>query len=119
MPVLDSVCGRGHAWNAFRREVDDFRITMLNVLQTDSDRNEWQRRSPCAASHWRLCRNENQVVRMAEEVQALNRSAFIRQQKAITRRVQVSLSGASGKCLGWRWRRALASVSWQRPMRAG
>ena len=79
VPVLDSDAEHGRL-ERLRREVDDFRITMLNVLQTDSSRWHVEAR---VLLRTEIVPKREQVIRVSEEVQALNRSAFIRQQKAI------------------------------------
>ena len=76
VPVLD-VPGEQMRIDRLRREIDDFRRTLFEVLGTDS--REW----PSEARHLlrrRIMPKREGVMRISEEVQALNRSAFVQQQ---------------------------------------
>ena len=79
VPVLDSVTERD-SMERLRREIGDFTQTLLQVLETDS--GLW----PTTARD--LLRTEvvpqrEVVIRVSEEMQALNREAFARQQLEI------------------------------------
>ena len=79
VPVLDSAGERDQV-KRLRQEIDDFRTTMLDVL--DTDRSKW----PVDARvllRSKIVPKREDVIRVSEEVQALNRSAFVRQQTAI------------------------------------
>jgi signal transduction histidine kinase len=76
VPVLD-VPGEQMRIDRLRREIDDFRRTLFEVLGTDS--REW----PSEARNLlrrRIMPKREGVMRISEEVQALNRSAFVQQQ---------------------------------------
>jgi signal transduction histidine kinase len=79
VPVLD-VPGEQMRIARLRREIDDFRRTLLEVLSTDP--NAW----PVEARELlrrRIMPKREGVMRVSEEVQALNRSAFVQQQLEI------------------------------------
>ena len=80
VPVLDSSVEREHVAR-LRREIDDFRSTMLDVL--DTDRSRWQLEARILL-RTQIVPKRDDVIRVSEEVQALNRSAFVRQQMAIS-----------------------------------
>ena len=61
-------------------EIDDFRHTMLQVLETDSSRWPTEARTLLRTQ---IVPKRELVIRVSEEVQALNRSAFVQQQGAI------------------------------------
>lgn len=63
-----------------RREIDDFRRTLLEVLETDSRRWPTEAR---ALLRGRIMPKREGVMRISEQVQALNRSAFVQQQTDI------------------------------------
>jgi signal transduction histidine kinase len=76
VPVVD-VPGEQRRITGLRRELDDFRKTLLEVLSTDS------RRWPAEARDLlrrRIMPKREGVMRISEEVQGLNRSAFVQQQ---------------------------------------
>jgi signal transduction histidine kinase len=76
VPVLD-VPGEQQRIARLRREIDDFRKTLLEVLSTDP--RAW----PAEARgllRGRIMPKREGVMRISEEVQALNRSAFVQQQ---------------------------------------
>src|SRR5688572_24679765 len=76
VPVVD-VPGEQQRITRLRRELDDFRRTLLQVLATDS------RRWPAEARDLlrrRIMPKREGVMRVSEEVQGLNRSAFIQNQ---------------------------------------
>jgi signal transduction histidine kinase len=80
VPVVD-VPGEQQRIAGLRRELDDFRRTLLEVLSTDS------RRWPAEARDLlrrRIMPKREGVMRISEEVQGLNRSAFVQQQLDIT-----------------------------------
>jgi signal transduction histidine kinase len=81
-----------------RRELDDFRRTLLEVLTTESSR--WPAEARDLLRH-RIMPKREGVMRISEEVQSLNRSAFVQQQaeigalyRAVQRRVWESFSVA-------------------------
>ena len=79
VPVLDTLVERQRV-GRLQREIDEFRGTMLRVLDTDS------RRWPTDARvllRTQIVPKRELVIRVSEEVQALNRSAFVQQQKEI------------------------------------
>jgi signal transduction histidine kinase len=79
VPVLD-VPGEQQRIARLRREIDDFRKTLLEVLSTDPA--AWPREAR-ELLRGRIMPKREGVMRVSEEVQALNRSAFVQQQLAI------------------------------------
>jgi signal transduction histidine kinase len=79
VPVLDSAAERDRV-TRLRREIDDFHHTMVDVLATDSSR--WPRDARFLLRTAVVPKREL-VIRVSEEVQALNRGAFVAQQAAI------------------------------------
>ena len=80
-PVVDSPVERAHVAQ-LRRGVDDFQSTMLEVLSTDS--RQWN----AQARVWlrdRIVPKRQGVIRVSEEVQTLNRNAFVEHQAGIAR----------------------------------
>ena len=76
VPVVD-VPGEQMRIDRLRREIEDFRRTLFEVLGTDS--REW----PAEARNLlrrRIMPKREGVMHISEEVQALNRSAFVQQQ---------------------------------------
>ena len=76
VPVVD-VPGEQMRIDRLRREIEDFRRTLFEVLGTDS--SEW----PAEARNLlrrRIMPKREGVMHISEEVQALNRSAFVQQQ---------------------------------------
>ena len=103
VPVLD-VPGEQERVARLRRELDDFRRTLLDVLTTDSRR--WPLEARDLLRH-RIMPKREGVMRISDEVQSLNRSAFVRQQaeigalyRAIQRRVWQSFGLALAASLG-------------------
>lgn len=84
VPVLDSVTEREHV-GRLRREVADFRATMLDVLGSDSSR--WPAEARLLL-RTRVVPKRQVVIRVSDEVQGLNRAAFIQQQSEMTRLYQ-------------------------------
>lgn len=79
VPVLDSAAERERV-RRLQLEIDEFRHTMLRVLATDS------RRWPTEARvllRTEIVPKRELVIRVSGEVQALNRIAFVQQQRAI------------------------------------
>jgi signal transduction histidine kinase len=79
IPVFDPL-DEGDRIRRLRREIDDFRATMLGVLDTDS--RSW----PMNARAWlrdRIVPRREAVMRAADELQALNRNNYVQQQAAI------------------------------------
>jgi signal transduction histidine kinase len=79
VPVLD-VPGEQERIGRLRRELDDFRKTLLEVLTTDSRR--WPAEARDLLRH-RIMPKRESVMHVSEEVQALNRGAFVQQQTEI------------------------------------
>ena len=79
VPVLDSVAERERV-GRLRREIDEFRQTMVDVLTSDSSRWPADARS-LLQRH--IVPKREAVMRVSEEVQALNRVAFVQQQADI------------------------------------
>jgi len=78
VPVLDSP-GEREGIAGLRREIDDFRRAMLVVL--GSDRRQWSRQSRLLLQE-RVVPRREVVIGVSEQVQALNRSAFVAQREA-------------------------------------
>ena len=79
VPVLDSAAERERV-GRLQSEIGDFQRTMVQVLETDS------RRWPTDAGvllRTRIMPKRELVIRVSEEVQALNRNAFVQQQREI------------------------------------
>lgn len=79
IPVVDAPAEQQRIAR-LRREVDDFRRTLLEVLETDS--RSWPSTAR-ALLRGRIMPKREGVMRISEQVQALNRSAFVQQQKDI------------------------------------
>lgn len=79
VPVLD-VPGEHEHIERLRAEIDAFRRTVLEVLETDSSRWPTEARGLLRR---RIMPKREGVLRISEEVQALNRSAFVQQQRDI------------------------------------
>jgi signal transduction histidine kinase len=78
-PVVDGPAERERIAR-LRREVDAFRGTVLSVLATDSSRWPIEARTLLGR---RIVPKREGVIRIADEVQGLNRAAFVDQQNAI------------------------------------
>ena len=76
VPVVD-VPGERARIARLRRELNDFRRTLLGVLATDSKSWPTEARNLLRG---RIMPRREGVMRVSEEVQALNRSAFVQQQ---------------------------------------
>ena len=79
VPVLD-VTGEHQRIVRLRAEIDAFRRTVLEVLETDSSRWPTEARGLLRG---RIMPKREGVLRISEEVQALNRAAFVQQQSEI------------------------------------
>jgi signal transduction histidine kinase len=79
VPVID-VPGEQQRIARLRHEVDDFRRTLVEVLETDS--RSWPSTAR-ALLRGRIMPKRVGVMRISEQVQALNRSAFVQQQNEI------------------------------------
>lgn len=106
VPVLDSAIERERV-ERLRQQIDDFRKTMLQVLATDSSR--WPTEARVLLRTLVVPKREL-VIRVSEEVQALNRTAFVQQQREVAeiygasqRRLWQILGGALTACfaIGW------------------
>lgn len=89
VPVLDAQA-EGDRVLRLRRDVADFHDTMLQVLDV-----ELLRRPPDARSilRTRVMPKREVVIRVSEEIQSLNRSAFVRQQNEIAAIQQTTQRG--------------------------
>ena len=95
VPVVDDPAERERI-RRLRAEIDDFRSTVLQVLATDSRR--WREEAAVLLRRQIMPKREG-VIRVADEVQALNRSAYVQQQNeiaAIYRAMQRLLWGSFG-----------------------
>jgi signal transduction histidine kinase len=79
VPVID-VPGEQERIVRLRREVEDFRRTLVGVLETDS--RKWPSTARALLRN-RIMPKREGVMRISEQVQALNRSAFVQQQKEV------------------------------------
>ena len=79
VPVLDSVAERERV-SRLQREIEEFRHTMLEVLATDSSRWPTEAR---VLLRTQIVPKRETVIRVSEEVQALNRLAFVQQQQEV------------------------------------
>lgn len=79
VPVVDAPTERERIVR-LRREIGDFRTTVLEVLDTDS--RSWIIEARTLIRSRIMPRREG-VIRVAEEMQALNRGAFVQQQNEI------------------------------------
>jgi signal transduction histidine kinase len=79
VPVMDVAAERVHV-DAFRRELDDFRATLREVLATD--RTRWPNEARYLLSR-RIMPKRESVIRLSEDVQALNRNAYVQQQASV------------------------------------
>jgi signal transduction histidine kinase len=106
VPVLDSPAERERVAR-LRREIDDFRATMLEVLNTDDSRRPSDAR---LLLRRRIVPKRELVIRVSEEVQALNRETFVQQQagfaevyrvtqRRIWRQLGLALAGSLGIAL--------------------
>ena len=76
VPVID-VPGEQNRIARLRREIDDFRRTLLEVLNTDN--GSWPAEAR-ALLRRRIIPKREMVMGISDEVQALNRAAFVQQQ---------------------------------------
>jgi signal transduction histidine kinase len=76
VPVLDSPTEQPRI-DDFRREVDAFRATILDVLSTD--RSKWPTEARQLLSERVMPRREA-VIRLSDDAQAINRRVFVQQQ---------------------------------------
>jgi signal transduction histidine kinase len=79
VPVVDGGTERERIAR-LRADIDDFRTTVLNVLATDSSR--WPIEARTLLRRQIMPKREG-VIRVTDEAQALNRSAFVQQQNEI------------------------------------
>jgi len=103
VPVLDTAA-ESERVSRLRRDIDDFRDAMLQVLATDRSHPPTEARSLLRTE---IVQKREVVIRVSGEVQALNRSAFVQQQTATAaiyhvtqRRVWESLGLAVAASLG-------------------
>jgi signal transduction histidine kinase len=79
VPIVDGDTERERIAR-LRADIDDFRTTVLNVLATDSSRWPIEARSLLRRQ---IMPKREGVIRVTDEAQALNRSAFVQQQNEI------------------------------------
>jgi signal transduction histidine kinase len=79
VPILDSAEERERV-DRLRSEINEFRTETLQVLKTDSSRWPLEARSLLR----RVMPKREAAIRVSDEVQALNRVAFVQQQAAMT-----------------------------------
>ena len=79
VPVLDSAA-EGERVSTLRKEVHEFQDTMLRVLASDSGRWPTDARTLLSAE---IVPKREVVISVSEQVQALNRSAFVREQASV------------------------------------
>jgi signal transduction histidine kinase len=101
-PILDSSTERERV-DRLRREINEFRTETLQILRTDSTRWPDEARSLLS----RLMPKREAAIRVSDEVQALNRVAFVQQQAVmadmhaeIQRQVWTQLGIALGVSFG-------------------
>lgn len=80
VPVLDSAAERERV-GRLRREIDDFRTTLTEILASDTSRWPSEARMLLRT---RIVPKREVVIRVSEEVQTLNRNAFVQQRTGIT-----------------------------------
>jgi signal transduction histidine kinase len=78
VPILNSADEQARI-NGLRREIDGFRTTLLDVL--DSDRRQW--RSQARLLLGQIMPRRASLMQMSDEFQKLNRSAFLQQQQMV------------------------------------
>jgi len=103
VPVLDSDAERARVAR-LRRDITDFRETMLHVLAAAGGRYPSDARSLLSTQ---VAPKRELVIGVSEQVQTLNRSAFVRQQAALAeiygaaqRRILIILSFALAASVG-------------------
>jgi signal transduction histidine kinase len=103
VPVLDTAAERARVAR-LRDEVNTFRATMLEVLESNSRRGSMEAR---LLLQRRIVPKREVVIRVSEEVQALNRETFVQQQARVAdlyrvaqRRVWQQLGAALVASLG-------------------
>jgi len=79
VPIVDTQTERDRVAR-LRADIDDFRHTVLDVLATDSSR--WPIEARTLLRHQIMPKRES-VIRVTDEAQALNRSAFVEQENEI------------------------------------
>jgi signal transduction histidine kinase len=102
VPILNSSIERNRV-DGLRREIDGFRRTLLQVLA--SDQATWRLQAQLLLNQ--LMPRRASVMQVSDDIQTLNRSAFVQQQQAVAeiyaatqRRVWASLSLALTASLG-------------------
>ena len=78
VPILNSATERERV-DGLRREIDGFRATLLDVL--DSDPRQWRSQARLILS--RIMPRRASVMGVSDEIQTLNRSTFVQQQEAL------------------------------------
>src|SRR5262245_18028265 len=81
VPIIDSAVERPRI-NELQKEIADFRATLIEVLASDSTRWPAEARTLMRA---RIVPRREGVIRVSEELQALNRSTLVRQQSDTAR----------------------------------
>jgi signal transduction histidine kinase len=102
VPILDDPSEHARV-DRLRREIDDFQVTMLDVLGTDSTHWASEARTLLRT---RVVPKRQTVLELSEQVQALNRATFVKEQTAVAavysasqRRIWQALSLALGASL--------------------
>ena len=78
VPILNSAEEHARV-QRLRREIDGYRATLLDVLA--SDRTQWRSQARLLLS--RIMPRRASVMQVSDEIQKLNRSAFVQQQQAV------------------------------------
>ena len=78
VPILDSLAERDRV-NGLRREIAGFKGTLLDVL--DSDRTRWRTQARMILG--RIMPRRTSVMQLSDNLQTLNRGAFVQQQQAV------------------------------------
>ena len=97
VPFLDSAAERERV-DRLRAEIREFRTASDEVLATDSSRWPAEARTLLR----RFMPKRESAIRISDEVQALNRAAFIDQQRERDRDAVRDCSVRSGPCSAWR-----------------
>jgi signal transduction histidine kinase len=85
-PVVDSTAERPRV-DRLRREIDGFRATMLEVLESGSRHGSNEAR---LLLQQKIVPKRELVIRISEEVQALNRETFVQQQAGVAELYRVT-----------------------------
>jgi signal transduction histidine kinase len=78
VPILDSAAERSRV-EGLRRDIAGFHVALLDVLATD--RTQWRTQARLLLS--RLMPRRASVMQVSDQIQKLNRGAFVQQQRAL------------------------------------